>query len=178
MFTAHASSWAKFLAPFITPELDKDLFVKVFMTLVSNKLKIEHYLKIRAYLDVAEYANLINSFKHAAEFLAKIYEADKHFDKIKNLIDSRSNIWNFDKLIKPLLNVYPHYCFRKIAAMTYETLNTERGRSIYEQIAKWLVLTKQLPGMQQDVMILIGKTYNHKPNLPALKDEMCKAMVV
>ncbi len=81
---------------------------------------------------MAEYANLINSFKHAAEFLAKIYEADKHFDKIKNLIDSRSNIWNFDKLIKPLLNVYPHYCFRKIAAMTYETLNTERGRSIYE----------------------------------------------
>jgi hypothetical protein len=32
--------------------------------------------------------------------------------------------------------------------------------------------------MQQDVMILIGKTYNLKPNLPALKDEMCKAMVV
>jgi len=62
--------------------------------------------------------------------------------------------------------------------MTSKTLINERGRSIYEKIAKWMVLAKQLPGMQQDVMILIAKTHNHKPNLPALKDELRNAGVV
>jgi len=178
MFAAEPYAWTRFLASYITPELDRNLFVNVFMTLISHELKIEHYLKIRTLLNDAEYVKLLNSIRYHPELLVKVFEADKHFEKIKNLIESSSTIWNFDELIKPLLQVYPDYCYQKIAAMTSKTLINERGRSIYEKIAKWMVLAKQLPGMQQDVMILIAKTHNHKPNLPALKDELRNAGVV
>jgi hypothetical protein len=178
MYAAEPYVWARFLASYITPALDRDLFVNVFMTLISNELKIEYYLKIRTILNDTEYEKLINSIRYYPELLVKVFEADKHFEKIKNLIESSSSIWNFEELIKPLLHVYPQYCYQKIAAMTSKTLINERGRSIYEKIAKWMVLAKMLPGMQQDVMILIAKTYSHKPYLPALKDEMRKAGVV
>jgi hypothetical protein len=41
-----------------------------------------------------------------------------------------------------------------------------------------LKLAQEIPGFEADALLLIQKLYTHKPNLPALKDEMRKAGLV
>jgi flagellar assembly factor FliW len=62
--------------------------------------------------------------------------------------------------------------------MVTSTLQNERGRSVYERVCKLLNLTKSIPGFEQEKMMLIQQTYTHKPNLPALRDEMRQAGLV
>lgn len=178
VFKTPSSSWADFLAPYIKADMDQALYVSVFLTLLQSEQKLDYYKKIREYLSEGEYQSLINNIQYNTDFMVELYVFDGQHEKIKSLIETRSNLWNFSQLIEPLLIIYPDYCFQKIKNMTEKALNTERGRSIYKEIARWLVLAKKIPGQQHNTMQLIINTYNYKPNLPALKDEMRKAGVI
>ncbi len=175
LFSARAGSWSTFLEPYVTPQLDEQLFVKVFSTLTISRQNIQYYQKVKPYLDEASYAKIISELKRDTVFLVKIYETDERYADIKALVQKENNRWYFDQLIAPLLTVYPDFSFEKIKEMVVGTLENERGRSTYAEIAKWLVLAKQIPGYETKTTQLIQNTYAHKPNLPALKDEMRKA---
>lgn len=175
LFSYKPNSWASFLASYISPELDKHLFAKVFTALTIAEKDIVHYRKVKPFLDEKAYQHILQAVHWDKVFLAKIFTEDKNYANIKALVEKDSDRWNFDKLITPILQIYPAFCFAKIKTMVEITLANERGRNIYVRIAKWLTLSKQIPGHEADAMYLIKTTYNHKPNLPALKDEMRKA---
>jgi hypothetical protein len=68
--------------------------------------------------------------------------------------------------------VYPEFCFNQISSKARRTIETERGRSVYQRVVKWLKLADAIPGYKTQNRILVRELYNHKPNLPALRDEL------
>jgi hypothetical protein len=92
--------------------------------------------------------------------------------------DHHSTNHDYEKIIRPILQEFPEFCFENIKNRATQTIENERGRHIYQRIASWLKLLQQIPGFKNEKIQLIMQLYNHKPNLPALKDEMRKAGLV
>lgn len=178
LFPADDYLWAQFLQQYITPGLDKELFVNVFLTLTVVDRDIQHYYKIREFLTEIDFNQLLEKIGWDKVFVVKILEIEKRFDDIKALVGKSTDIWHFAETIAPILSVYPGFCFGQIKTMAINTLQAERGRHIYERIAALLKLTDRIPGFETERRALIQQLYTHKPNLPALKDEMRKAGLV
>lgn len=170
--------WTRFLENNLTPQMDDELYVKVYINLITYDRKIEYYQKVKPYLNEASYNSLLNQIKFDKPFTAQLFAADGRYADIKALIERDVVRWEFHQLIAPILKVYPDYALHKIETMVEKTLEAERGRHVYEYVVKWLQLAKQIPGFENEAAELIKNTYNHKPNLPALRDEMRKVGVV
>jgi hypothetical protein len=178
VFQTNKSEWAKFLQNYLTPELDKSLFLDVFWRLTTDEKQISHYHKIRKLLSEEEINRLLAEVKADKPFKVKILSEEKRYTEIQNMVKNESDDWHYDEIIAPILTVYPQFCFQNIQHRIQKTLLDQRGRSVYERIVSWIQLTKQIPGFEQEKQILIKETYNHKPNLPALRDEMRKTGII
>lgn len=51
-------------------------------------------------------------------------------------------------------------------------------KKLSHHIAGWLQLAYTIPGFKAETRLLARELYNHKPNLPALKDELRKGGLV
>jgi hypothetical protein len=178
VFPTDEHHWAEFLKAYIMPQMDKELYNKVYISLICYDRKIEHYIKVKPYLDDTNYNSLLKQVSYDKPFMAQLFATDGRYADIKALIERDVVRWEFHQLIAPILKVYPDYALHKIETMVEKTLEAERGRHVYEYVVKWLQLAKQIPGFENEAAELIKNTYNHKPNLPALRDEMRKAGVV
>ncbi|MFA5328773.1 MAG: hypothetical protein WC384_13355 [Prolixibacteraceae bacterium] len=175
LFPANNYLWAQFLQQYITPQLDKELFIKVFWTLTVASREIKDYCKMREYLTETDFNRLLEEIRWEKVFTVKILEVEKRYEDIKTMVEKTSENWHLSEMISPILTVYPGFCFGHIKKMAISALQNERGRHIYERIATWLKLTGNIPGFETEKQELVQQLYNHKPNLPALKDEMRKA---
>lgn len=178
LFAIDNGLWAEFLQQYVSPELDRDLFVKVFRELTTRLNKIEYYKKIREYLSEDDLTCLVEELKWNKVFIVKIFDMEKRYDDIKALVEINSDNGNYIEIITPILTVYPEFCFRHIKNKVITTIQNQRGRHVYEYIASWLKLTEKIPGFENEKRELIQQLYNYKPSLPALKDEMRKVGVV
>lgn len=170
LFEKDKYRWAKFLADKISEASDRQLFKNVFMELTTHDEKIEYYRKIKNILNEDEKEQLINAV-YSKPFKVQIFEEEKQYDKIKQIVEKNTDSWDFTELIKPILNVYPDFCFKTIQNKALKTIENERGRNVYARIAEWLKLAKLIQSYEDRARELIIKLYNNKPNLPALKDE-------
>jgi len=178
LFTADKRFWAVFLKDYITAELDSMLYINVFYQLTADTEDIKHYMKIRAYLTESDLNRLLGEFTWNKVFPVRILEVEKRYDSIKTIVEKNSDDWHYGELIRPILGIYPEFCFQHIKNKAVKTIEKQRGRDVYERISGWLKLTQEIPGFDNEKRDLIGQLYNHKPNLPALKDEMRKAKLV
>ena len=175
LFATDNGLWAEFLQQYVSPELDRDLFVEVFRELTIRLNKIEYYQKIREYLSEDDLNCLVGEMKWNKVFIVKIFDLEKRYDDIKTLVEKHSDNGNYIEIITPILTVYPEFCFRHIKNKIITTIQNQRGRHVYEYIASWFKLTEKISGFENEKCELIQQLYNYKPSLPALKDEMRKA---
>lgn len=175
---ANKHFWAGFLQQYVSPELDEELFVCVFRQLIVQQKEIDYYKKIRKYLSEAALTGLLNELKWDKAFIVKILKIEERYEDIKTLVEQNPGDWEYVKVIAPILTIYPQFCFRHIKSKAESTLQNNCGRSVYERIASWLLLIEMIPGFEMEKPDLVRTFYNHKPNLPALKDEMRKAGLV
>ncbi len=139
--------------------------------------------QLKKHIDANELGHFIDSLHDKntkAEFLAH----EKAFDKLIVLIET-SLVGNsfysgldFEAAISLLIKDRPTEAWRLIKKKVNSVLKDQRGRDVYASIAKWLKLAQNNLGLNIDVSTFIMETYTHKPNLPALKDEMRKAGLV
>ncbi len=172
------SYWASMLSPMITPELSADLFIKVHYRLVTGKQKIEEYLRIKPYLTQEKKEKLLKEIKHNLPFMVQVLEEEKRFKEIQQVVEQNMESWDYHKLIKPILTIYPEFCFNQIKKKVLTTIASERGRSVYQHIVELLQLADTIPGHHPQNRILALELYQIKPNLPALKDELRKGGLV
>lgn len=170
LFEKDKYRWAKFLADKVSEISDRELFKNVFRELTIKNAKIEYYRKIKNILNEDEKKQLINVV-YNKPFKVQIFEEEKQYDKIKQIVEKNTDSWDFTELIKPILEEYPDFCFETIKNKALKTIATQRGRTAYEKIAEWLKLAKLIPAHEDLTRELIMKLYYNKPNLPALKDE-------
>ena len=178
LFQTDKRVWAKFLKDFVSVELDKSLYVNIFRHLAVNEKQIKYYLKIKEYLNDSDINSLLEEVDWDKLFVVEILEVEKRYESIRKIVEKNSSDWQYEELIRPILTVYPEFCFQHIKNKTIITIENQRGRDIYERIANWLKLTQKIPGFDTEKRDLINQLYNHKPNLPALKDELRKAKLV
>lgn len=177
LFEKDKYRWAKFLSDEISETSDRQLFKNVFRELTIKDAKIEYYRKIKNILNEDEKEQLINAVYYEP-FKVQIFEEEKQYDKIKQIVEKNTGSWDFTELIKPILNIYPDFCFEIIQNKALKTIENERGRFAYARIAEWLNLSRLIKGKETETKEIIMNLYNHKPVLRALRDEFKQAGVV
>ena len=175
LFDRDQRSWAPFLQDYVTPETDRSLYVDVFFQLTFDQDNIDHYRKIRGFLSDAEKNDLIEKMSWRRTFVVQILEIEERYEEIKQMVESNWVEYEFSNMIRPILNIYPEFCFNEITRRVREALETRRGRGTYRTIAEWLKLSQEIPGFFNEKREIINELYHHKPNLPALKDELRRA---
>lgn len=178
LFSTDKRFWADFLKDYITPELNRKLYIDVFYQLTTDTEDIKHYMKIREYLTETDLNKLLGEFTWNKVFPVRILEVEKRYESIKTIVEKNQEDWHYTELIRPILEIYPEFCFQNIKNKAVKTIENQRGRDVYERISAWLKLAQEIPGFDIEKHDLILQLYNHKPNLPALKDEMRKAKLV
>ena len=172
LFEKHNYIWSRYLDDKVSIEQDKDLFFIVIKELAIAQSSISHYLKIRDLFDENSFNLFCEDLEGKKIFLVEILTYEKKYETIKLIVKQVSDSdWDFDKIIKPILNIYPDFCFATITKRLNNKIQHERGRGYYIAMAETLLLAKQSKGFETQNHALMLQLYNHKPNLPALKDE-------
>jgi hypothetical protein len=110
---------------------------------------------------------------------------EKAFDKLIALIEETSQKGSsyysgldFEGAISLLIKDRPAEAWRLTKQKVNSVLMNQRGRDVYASVVRWLKLAQDKLGNESDISVFIMETYNHKPNLPALKDEMRQAGLI
>lgn len=179
LFEKDSFIWSMYLEDKVSIEQDKDLFFIVIKELTISKNSISHYLKIRDLFDENSFNLLCEDLEDDSVFLVEILTYEKKYEAIKQIVKIVED-WesDFDKIIKPILNIYPDFCFATITKRLNNKIQHERGRDYYKTMAETLLLANQIKGFEKQSHELMLQLYNHKPNLPALKDEFREAGLV
>jgi len=178
LFALDKYHWSEFLKDFVSLELDKALYFDVFYELTVHCREIGYYEKIRDLLNENALKALLNEIDYHKTFVVEILEMEERYDEIRKIVERNPDSWDYADLISPILSVFPEFCFNHIKSKAVKTIDNERGRSTYVRVASWLQLADKIPGFKAENRILAQRLYNHKPNLPALKDELRKAGLV
>jgi hypothetical protein len=160
---------------------EKSLYVDALTNYVRDKHKIKYYEILRHYLTDIEKFRFVNEFKdsHNQVFYVQLLETEKRYQEILDCAEQNKGSYDFDKLLVPILNIYPSECFTLIVNKNNAALNSYgKNRKTYQSMIKTLRLLKQITSKKEESVLFLNKLYNHKPNLPALKDEMRKANLV
>jgi len=162
-------------------EKEKDLYIDALKNYVKDKNKIKYYQTLRDYLADDEKVRFVDDFKDSYKhvFYVQLLETEKRYKEILDCAEQNKGSYDFDKLIIPILNIYPSECFTLIVNKNNAALNSYgRNRKTYQSMIKTLRLLKQITSKKEESVLFLNELYNHKPNLPALKDEMRSANLV
>jgi hypothetical protein len=172
LFKKEPGYLAKQLREYITAELDTALFVNVFYRLVVDEKSMTDFHKLRPHIPEEKLEQLLKEINYDKPFKVQVLAAEQRYEEIKKIIELHPGDWHFPELITPILEVYPEFCFNQISSKARRTIETERGRSVYQRVVRWLQLADVIPGYKSQNRLLARELYNHKPNLPALRDEL------
>ncbi len=159
-------------------EKQKGLYLDALKNYVIDKQKIRYYEILRDYFTEEEKIKFVDNFKdnYNTAFYVRLLEVEKRYKEILDCALQNKNSSNLEDLISPILNIYPSECFSLIVNKNNAALNSYgRDRRTYQSMMKTLKLLKLITTKQKEATLYLEKLYNHKPNLPALKDEMRKA---
>jgi len=178
LFEKEPGYWAKQLREYVTAELDTALFVNVFYRLVVDEKSMKDYYKLRPHLPAEKLEQFLKEINHDKPFKVRVLAAEQRYEEIKKIVELHPDDWHFPELISPILEVFPEFCFNQINNKARQTIQNERGRSVYQRVVKWLQLADTIPGYKPQNRLLARELYNHKPNLPALRNELKKGGLV
>jgi hypothetical protein len=170
-----------FLINNLNKKRQKSLYIRALKNYVRDKFNIRYYEILRKYLTDNEKILFVNSFSNNYNtlFYVQLLEMEKRYNDILLCAQKHKNSDNLDRLLAPILNRYPKDCFELIVNKNTAMLNYEgRGRRTYQMMMQTLKQLKQIPTMEKETTLFLNRLYNHRPNLPALRDEMQKAGLV
>ncbi|MEM9830070.1 MAG: hypothetical protein AAF944_05510 [Bacteroidota bacterium] len=169
---------ARYLSEKLSPDDDLTLYKAVYSHLVQHGNQTAYYQTIRPHLTLNEKNRLIQSVKpNDIKYVQLLAVEERYEDILQHVRQRIDQDYHFEKLIEPILTVYPGKCFVILEQKCWRAME-QRGRAIYRMIARWLQLMQQIPSHRDEADALAWQLYHHKPNLPALRDEMRKAQVV
>ena len=179
------NNWPNDFDLFLIESLDKnkqrELYLEALKNYVIKKHNIKYYKILRDYLSQDEKTKFVNSFSDSyyQSFYVQMLEVEKRYKEILECAEKNVGDYDFHEIIYPILNIYSDECFNLIQKKNNDLINSEgRGRSVYQLMMKSLKLMKRIPSKQNETKKYFEKLYNHKPTLPALRDEMRKAGLI
>jgi len=169
------------LAQFILDNTDRqkspEFYKNVLLWVTANARSVTKYKLLRDVLNDKEKEAFIQKHKNNPVFYTRMLKQEQRFDEILQYIKKRRDSWHLNKMLSTILEPYPEESFTILEQKILTTLETERGRSVYQNIVEWVRLAGSIKGFDEQTRQLIHRLYNWKPALPALKDELRKAGV-
>ncbi len=181
-FSKWVGNFDLYLINNLNKETKKELYIKALRSYTAGKQSIVHYNELREYLNEAqkkEFADEIKKGYHEI-FFVQLLEIEKRHEDILVFAREKKDIsYNFENIIAPIKNIYPDECFNMIRDKCTAALNEyNRNRKTYQRMVNWLKVMSRIESKQQESKQYIKTLYEHKPNLPALKDEIRKAQLL
>ncbi len=177
-FTRWPDRFDKYLLNRIDPARDPALYRKVVAHLAESTQDIQYYRLLRDHIPEKERWKFISKFASCPEFYVELLTEEAAHEEILHYVRTHQEEYAFPRLVRPILEEYPDECFHLIKAKTDRTLQDKRGRRVYRQIVSWLREMQRIPGREHAASCYFREVYNHKPVLPALRDEMEKAGLI
>lgn len=174
VFTIYPHTFDRFILENLDMNEERNFYKMVLRRITEHEKDINSYKILKELLSPEEKEQLYSRIWDKV-FLVKIFELENRYDRILQLVYANPDSWDLNEIILPILPVYPRECFGVLENKIYQSLANERGRRVYRMIVSWMELLRKIPGESVKSNEIILKAYNHKPNLPALKDEMRKA---
>ena len=182
----------EFLSKYLDEELLNSLDAKKFYNLILkysdnqlalmyktlNSLNLEDYQKLNEEKKEVLKQELQKIFSSEyIRFLVKIYEFEKNYKAILEIANKQDYI--FRDVVKPIKNIYPKEIFEILKRYSLNILNSSnKNRQLYKIIVRRLKFIADIEEIKNEINQFIEDLYNHKPNLPALKDEMRKKNLI
>ncbi len=181
-FRKWADSFDLFLINNLNKESKKELYIEALKSYTKNKHSLPHYIELREYLNEKqknEFADEVLEGYYHDIFYIQILDIEKRFEDILAFVRRKNDSYDFELLIAPIINIYPDECFNIIRIKCNAAMNNyNRNRSTYQQMVKWLEVMSRIKSKQEETKQHIKILFEHKPNLPALKDEFRKARLI
>lgn len=160
------------------------LYINLLKDLSKQNNSVEYFEKLKKYLDADQIIEYVNNVERA-DFKATLLAHEKRHEELIQFIDKECitgtsffGAIDFKEAIKLLIDDKPVEVWILINKKIQKMMNGEKSRETYAYIAKTLKTGKKLKGKEAEVETLIKELYNHKPNLPALKDEFKKEGII
>ncbi len=181
-FSKWAGNFDLYLINNLNKESKKELYIQALRTYTAGKQSIVHYNELREYLNEAQKKGFADEIKKGYHeiFFVQLLEIEKRHEDILAFVKEKKDIsYNFESIIAPIRNIYPDECFNMLRNKCNAALGEyNRNRKTYQRMAKWLKVMNRIESKQQETKQYIKTLYEHKPNLPALKDEIRKAQLI
>lgn len=181
-FSKWAGSFDLYLINNLDKESKKELYIKALRSYTVGKQSISHYNELREYFNEAQKKKFADEIKKGYHeiFFVQLLEIEKRHEDILAYVREKKDIsYNFENIIAPIRNIYPDECFNMLRNKCNAALGEyNRNRKTYQQMVKWLEAMNRIKSKQQETKQYIKTLYEHKPNLPALKDEIRKAQLL
>lgn len=164
----------------IQPKIDQDFYIKVLRSNVAYREKIELYLELRKYMSIEEINLFIQAQKKNVNFFVEMLAVEKNYEEILKIARQHAatdsigsyKYGDFEKVILPVLEIYPSECFELIRRKVYKVLEEGRGNHIYEKVVVWLILMKKIKGFENKFKTFLPVFAKSHYRLRNLKSEM------
>jgi len=180
---------ASYFAPIALKVVDFNKNPIFYKQLLAQKCfdneNIKDFIKLKRYLNLEELDNFVNRVRNSykREFLIEILKVEQKFEEILSIakeIKYGSYRNDFIPAIDAIKSVYPQEVLEIVKNYCDKALRTEgRDRTTYQHLVKVLLQVINEPKIQLALKEYIySNLYNHKPRLPALRDELQKGGLI
>jgi len=164
---------AGFLLKHIHPKVDRPFYVELLRYYTNYKQDIEGFKELREFITPEEKESFINSNTTTPAFYAKLLAAELRFTEILELAKSNQNAWEFNDLIRPILNIYPRDIFEMQTKRTIENLTLNAAnRADIKRIVKNLSSLKEIRGFEEPTKEFIKRLKKQFRNRSELLEEL------
>jgi hypothetical protein len=176
VFRNSAEFFADYLYHKLSIDEDRKLYKGIMFHLAQRKQSISLFRQIRTNFgnDVAQ--EFIENAKGDSIFYINLLNEVKDYKTILQFVKDHSDSWDFQKIIIPILNIYPRECFELIKKKTDNYLKEYIGRKFYLKVANWLQLLMKINDeeIKHETGIYFQSLLQKYRMRPALKDELRK----
>ncbi len=155
------------------------IYIDALKIYILDSNSIEHYNLLREYLSNPQRLEFIKKSEknYPSQFYIKMLNIEKNYEDILKFVQQNQNSYYLDEIILPIITIYPNEVFEIIKESSTKTINA-RGRSNYANASKLIKLLIQIPEKIDELKDFISTLYDHKPRLPALRDELKQAGLI
>ncbi len=178
------NKWPDTFSLYLINNLDKkteeELYVKALKHYTVQSKSTKHFKELKNYLSEEERFKFVDDVgkSYYQAFYIELLEIEKRYEDLLKLAEKKSYMDNnFCDVITPIANIYPDKCFELIKTRCDAAIKShDRNRDTYRRMAEWLSVMSMINSKKHEAKEYIKSLYNHKPNLPALKDELRKEL--
>ncbi|GEM_PF-1851800 len=155
-----------FLLKYIHPKVDKPFYTELLKYYAHKKQDLEAFKELREFISPEEKEVFIQNNATNPTFYTKLLAAELRFTEILELAKAQKNTWEFNELVRPILNIYPRDIFEMHVKRTIENLTLHATTRLeYRRICKNLVAIKEIKGYDEtrkEFIKRLKKQFKHR----------------